>query len=126
MGKQRGEIRDYRDLRVWQVAVDLVERIYDVTRPFPRHEMFGLAGQMQRAAVSVSANIAEGHTREYTKEYLKHISVARGSLAEVQTLLEIAARLGYISRDECQQVLDEAFALGRQLTTLRNALSRRI
>ena len=82
--------KSFRDLRVWQAAMDLVEQVYTLTQMFPKQEMYGLASQMQRAAVSIPSNIAEGHTRAYSKEYLHHLSIARASLAELQTQLEIA------------------------------------
>ena len=84
----------YRDLRVWNEAIELVEHVYRVTQEFPKHETFGLTSQMQRAAISVPANIAEGNTREHRKEYLHHVALAQASLAELGTHLEIAARLG--------------------------------
>ena len=124
MGNEQ-EIRDYRDLRVWRSAMDLTVAVYRVTSKFPRHETYGLGGQLQRAAVSVPSNIAEGHTREHTKEFLNHISMARGSLAELQTQIEIAQRLGYIEREQSEQTLNDAMTLGRQLSALRNALSKR-
>ena len=117
-------IRSFRDLRVWQAAMDLVEQVYLVTQAFPKHEMYGLVSQMQRAAVSIPSNIAEGHTREHSKEYLHHLSIARASLAELQTQLEIAARLKYCSLEQITQLLEQANSLGRQLSMLRNVLTR--
>ncbi len=116
------KIMSFRDLRVWQGAMDLVEDVYRLTKGFPRHEIFGLSSQMQRAAVSIPCNIAEGHTREHRKEYLQHLSVAQASLAEVETHFEIAARLEYSSRERIRPLLDRASSLGRQLYALRNAL----
>lgn len=78
-------VQGFRELRVWQAGMELVEGVYGLTRAFPKHELYGLAGQLQRAAVSVPANIAEGHTRHHLGEYLHHLSIARGSLAEVET-----------------------------------------
>ena len=96
---EQSKIRSFRDLRVWQMGMDLVEETYRLTQDFPKDELYGLTGQMRRAAVSIPSNIAEGHAREYLKEYLQHISVAQGSLAELQTQAEIGTRLGYIDRD---------------------------
>ena len=121
---QETTIRSFRDLRVWQVAMNLVEQIYLVTRTFPKHEIYGLASQMQRAAVSIPSNIAEGHTRAHSKEYLQHLSIARGSLAELQTQLEIALRLKYCSADDIGQLITQADSLGKQLYMLRNALTK--
>ena len=87
------QIKSFRDLRVWQAGIELVLAVYELTSKFPRHEVYGLSSQMQRAAVSVPSNIAEGHTRESTKEYLQHLSIAQASLAELETQLEIAKQL---------------------------------
>lgn len=119
-------VRSFRDLRVWQVGIDLVEQTYRLSRGFPREELFGLASQMQRAAVSVPANIAEGHTREHGREYLHHISIAQASLAELETHFEIAGRLGYLSQDQLDSIMGPIRALGRQLYALRNAVARSV
>jgi four helix bundle protein len=121
---QETTIRSFRDLRVWQAAMDLVEQIYLVTRKFPKHELYGLTSQMQRAAISIPSNIAEGHTRAHSKEYLQHLSIARGSLAELQTQLEIALRLKFCSVNEITQLITQADSLGKQLYMLRNALTK--
>ena len=82
-----GAVRGFRDLRVWQAAMELVVEVYALTRGFPRSELYGLSNQMQRAAVSGPANIAEGHARHHPREYLNFLSVAEGSLAELETYL---------------------------------------
>jgi four helix bundle protein len=102
--------------------MDLVERVYMATEAFPRQEMFGLASQLQRAAVSVPSNIAEGHTREHLNEYIHHLSIAHASLAEVETQLEIAARLGYLTNPDRELLLADASALSKQMHALRSAL----
>jgi four helix bundle protein len=119
-------VSSFRDLRVWQAGLGLAERVYAVTRAFPRSETYGLASQLQRAAVSVPSNIAEGHARQHTKEYLQHLSVALGSLAEIETQLEIAVRLGYLTRDACDAELTDIRSLGRQLTALHIAVANRV
>lgn len=119
------KIMSFRDLRVWQLAMELVERVYRLTRSFPRNEIYGLTSQIQRAAVSVPSNIAEGHTREHTKEYLHHLSVAQASLAELETQLEIATRLKYVSSRDSEPIAERVGSLGRQLYALRNALLKR-
>jgi len=102
--------------------MDLVEQVYRLTREFPKHELYGVVTQMQRPAVSVPSNIAEGHTRDSSKEYLRHLSIARASLAELQTQLEIAERLQYCSSQNFSQLLSQSDTLARQLSALRNAL----
>ena len=84
-------IRTFRDLEVWQRAMDLVKAIYALSSKLPQHERYGLISQLQRAAVSVPANIAEGHARDSTREYLRFIGIAIGSLAELSTLVELAS-----------------------------------
>jgi four helix bundle protein len=103
----------------------VVEGVYRLSSDFPKAELYGLTSQVRRAAVSVPSNIAEGHTRASTKEYLNHISIAQASLAETETQLEVAVRLGYVIADRVQPVLQEAIVLGKQLYALRNALLTR-
>lgn len=90
---------DFKNLTTWQVAMELVEQVYGLTEGFPRHELYGLASQMQRAAVSVPSNIAEGHAKDTRPEYLRGLMLARGSLAELETQLIIAVRVKYIPAD---------------------------
>ncbi|MGH2543385.1 MAG: four helix bundle protein [Ardenticatenaceae bacterium] len=116
-------INSYRDLRVWQIGMDLAEQVYAFTKTFPYHEMYGLAAQMQRAAVSIPSNIAEGHARRYRKEYLHHLSIAHGSLAELDTQIELAVRLKHLSSEPTLQIGKQLEALARQLHSLRNALA---
>ena len=117
------QIRSFRDLRVWQAGIDLVRQVYELTSKLPRSEVYGLASQMQRAAVSIPSNIAEGHARESTKEYLQHLSIAQASFAELETQIEIGKQLKYISEDNSSRVIEEISSLGRQLFALRNALT---
>ncbi|MGH8407485.1 MAG: four helix bundle protein, partial [Pseudomonas sp.] len=117
-------INSFRDLRVWQLGMNLVEQVYRLTQVFPKHEMYGLTSQMQRAAISIPSNIAEGHTREHSKEYFHHLSIAQASLAELETQLEIAVRLKYCSLEHLRPILQQVASLGRQLYALRNALTK--
>lgn len=118
------KINSFRDLEVWQLGMGLVEGAYRISSQFPKTETYGLRSQLRRAAVSVPSNIAEGHTRASTKEYLNHISMAQASLAEVSTQLEIAVRLGYITSAEVTPRLDQIGSLGRMPYALRNALMK--
>jgi len=86
-------VRSYQDLEVWQKAMDLVVMCYQATKNFPKSEVYGLASQLQRAAVSIPANIAEGRERKYSKEFVQHLSIAYSSLAELETHIQIAQRL---------------------------------
>jgi four helix bundle protein len=119
-------VNTFRDLRVWQSGMDLVVAIYDVTRLLPKSETYGLSSQVQRAAVSVPANIAEGHTRRNLREYLRFLSIARSSLAEVATYVELIERLSYAPTQQTQRLLDHTESLNRQLLTLRESLSTRL
>ncbi len=118
-------VNSFRDLRVWQAGMDLVELVYRLTENFPTKEIYGLTGQMRRCAVSIPSNIAEGHTREHSKEYLHHISMAQASLAELQTQSEIAGRLKYLSQEQVKAGLEQMTSLSKQLYALRNALAKR-
>ena len=104
--------------------MDLVEGIYRFTADFPAHELYGLTSQLRRAAISVPSNIAEGNTRESTKEYLHHLSMAQASLAEVQTQIELAGRLGYASKESVAALIQECISLSKQLFALRNAIKQ--
>ena len=118
-------IQSYRDLEVWKIAMDLVTKCYEMTESFPKKETFGLASQLQRAAVSIAANIAEGHARQHTKEFLQSLSVAYGSLAELETHIEIAKRLGYIATDTAVELIDKTSIVGRMLNGLRRSLEKK-
>jgi len=103
----------------------LVYGVYRVSAGFPPEEMYGLRSQIRRASVSIPSNIAEGHTRSSTKEYLNHLSMAQASLAEVETQLEIAIRLEYLSAERASALFSEIHKLGKQPYALRNALESR-
>ena len=118
-------MKSFRELRVWQAAMNLVEKVYRVARTFPKQEIYGLASQIQRAAVSIPSNIAEGHTREHLKEYLHHLSIAQSSLAELETQFEISMRLKYLLPDQLREVLSDTNSIGKQLYALRNSLTKR-
>jgi four helix bundle protein len=113
---------DYRDLRVWQVAMDLAIESYRVGELLPARERFGLVAQIRRAATSVPANIAEGNGRVHRREYLHHLSIARGSLNELQTLVAIAERLGYVVASDLKQFAELCDFVSRMLTRLRRSL----
>jgi four helix bundle protein len=116
------KVSHFRELRVWQGGMDLVESVYRISSGFPKAEVYGLTSQIRRVAVSVPSNIAEGQTHPSTKEFLHHISIAQASLAEVETQLEIAVRLGFVGTDLVNAVLVQSAVLGKQLYALRDAL----
>jgi four helix bundle protein len=118
-------IRSYQDLEVWQKAMDLVEDCYRLTREFPKNEVYGLSSQLQRSVVSIPANIAEGRERGRTKEFLHHLSIAYGSLAELETHILIARRLNYVNEENLRQLMDKIAEIGRMLNGLRGSLEHR-
>jgi four helix bundle protein len=107
-------IKSYRDLRVWERALDLVVRSYQLAKLLPRDELYGLVSQMLRAAVSVPANIAEGHGRHHLGDYLHHLSVANGSLMELETHLLVAQRLSYLKTSDVEPLLALTNEVGRK------------
>jgi four helix bundle protein len=104
-------IQSFRDLEVWRRSMELTAMVYRLTKQFPREEIFGITGQLRRAAVSIPSNIAEGQGRLNTREFRQSLGVARGSNCELQTQLEIARALGYGD----QKLLDEATALSHRI-----------
>ena len=119
-------IKSYRDLEVWQKAMDLVVTCYNITRKFPKHEIYVLVSQLQRAAISVPSNIAEGRHRKHSREFLQHMSIAYASLAEVETHILIAGRLDYIDENQVNSILDQTAEIGRMLNGLRRSIENKI
>jgi four helix bundle protein len=118
-------VTSFRDLEVWRLGLDLVETVYRCSSEFPKSEMYGLAAQIRSAAVSIPSNIAEGQARASSKEFLHFLSIALGSLAELETQLELAARLGYPdSQFEVAHAQTEL--LGRKLHCLRTSIKNRV
>jgi four helix bundle protein len=115
-------INSYRDLRVWQEAMTLAESCYRLTGQFPRDELFGLTSQIRRAAASVPANIAEGHGRENTGNFVQHLRVLQGSLKELETHQLLAERVGILPTLNLQPVLAQCENLGKMLRALIRSL----
>ncbi len=111
-------VNSYRDLKVWQRAMDLAVLVYDLTRSFPKDEQFGLTSQTRRAAVSVAANIAEGYGRSTKGAYLGFLRIAQGSLKEVETHLILATRVSICPEPSTSPILTESDELGRMLRAL--------
>ena len=108
----------YRDLIAWRKAMDLVTDVYRVTRAFPKDELYGLTNQLRRAAVSVPSNIAEGQARFSCKEFHHFLSLARGSLVEIETQLIISQNLGYLDANQVGTLLGKTAELGKVLNGL--------
>ena len=114
----------YRDLLVWQKAMDLVEDVYQATTSFPKEEMFGLTSQLRKAAVSVPSNIAEGHGRQSDRDFQRFLRIAQGSLREVETQLLLSRRLNYVDQPASSTLLESTEELGRLLNGLLKAIQR--
>ncbi|MCF7790538.1 MAG: four helix bundle protein [Victivallales bacterium] len=116
-------IKCYKDLIVWQKAMDLVEMVYQATRQFPKEEIYGLTSQIRRAAVSIPSNIAEGQARNSTAEFRNFLSIARGSLAELETQLLITHRLNYLSKEQMLQLMNIHQEISKMIPALMSKLA---
>ncbi|MDP2883662.1 MAG: four helix bundle protein [Ignavibacteria bacterium] len=114
--------RPHKKLKLWQMAMELVVKVYTLTKSFPRDEEFGLKAQLRRAIVSVPSNIAEGLTRSSKKEKLHFLNIAQASLSEADAQSEIALRLGYLSREEYEKVESEMSDVQKYLSGLSRSL----
>jgi len=117
--------KGFKDLIVWQKAYKLVLEIYKLTEKFPKHELYGLSQQMRRAAVAMPSNISEGYGRQYNKEYKQFLSIAYGSLCELETQYLISVDLGYVTQSETVENLmkEVGSMLYRMLNPIRSTLS---
>ena len=118
--------KNYMDLIAWQKAMDLAQTIYSAAKKLPPDERFGLCSQMRRAAVSVPANIAEGEGRRTDGEFVHLLSVAHGSVRELETHVMLAERLGYFDREAVKRLLADAGEVGRLVKGLSNSRERRL
>ena len=112
----------YQSLNAWQAAMDLVCRVYEAASRFPNYENYGLGAQMRRSAVSVASNIAEGHGRAVRGDYHRFVSIAIGSLAELETQIIVAHRLAYLDDAREQRLLRDTDCVGRMLRGLQRTL----
>jgi four helix bundle protein len=117
--------QSFRDLQVWQRAMDLVEDVYVTTKAFPGDERFGLTAQVRRAAVSIASNIGEGKRRKKRGPLLNHLDIALGSQGEVEVQLEIAQRVGFLALRDYRRLASRAEEVGRMLNGLIAALEAR-
>jgi len=118
-------VKSFRDLDVWHLGVELAETIYRVTARFPKCELFALSSQMRRAAVSIPSNIAEGRSRDSTREFLHFLAISKGSLAELETQLELAIRLDYTDSD-LHAARTQSEVLGKKLSRLQTSVRARL
>jgi four helix bundle protein len=115
--------KNYRDLIVWQKAIELVGEIYKITKLFPQEELYGLTSQIRRAAISVPSNIAEGQGRKTKKEFAHFLSIAHGSLRELETQLIISKHLEYANSEVVEIMLNRCAEIGRLANGLSNSLT---
>ena len=116
-------MESYRSLLVWQKSVDFAVLIYRLLATFPKHEQYGMISQMQRAAISISSNIAEGKERQSDRDFARFIAIALGSLAELETQLLIAHRLGCLAEHDWNSTEEHAGEIGKMLRGLHKKLS---
>ena len=117
------KIKSFKDLRIWQKGIEIVEDSYRLTKTFPKEELYGLTSQIRRASVSIPSNIAEGFKRYHNKEYKQFLFIALGSLAEMETQLIIAEKLNFVHQRDLQDVFIKMDYLSRMITSLMRKLS---
>ena len=110
-----GKIQSFKDLLVWQKSRALVINVYDITKEFPKEEVYGLTNQIRRCAVSIPSNIAEGFGRGSRTEYARFLRIAKGSLFELETQMDISGELGYLDMPICKQILNDINEVGKML-----------
>ena len=116
------KIRSFRDLKIWREGISLVKEIYELTKRFPKEELYGLSSQMRIAAVSIPSNVAEGFRRQHNKEYKQVLNISLGSLAELETQTVIAKELDYIVADNAEHVTEKIDYICRMIVNLQKKL----
>ena len=124
--QQQPKIKSYQDLSVWQKAMDLTEATYKATMHFPKSETYGLTSQLRRASVSVASNIAEGSAKRSTREFIRFINIASGSVAELQTQTILSYRLGYLDELSYVRQINAIDEIGRMLHGLQESLHEKL
>ena len=115
--------KNFKDLIVWQKSMDLVEMIYKESANFPREEVYGLTNQIRRASVSIPSNVAEGQSRNSSKQFLYFLAIARGSNSEVQTQILIAERLNYVSKEMSEKIVNLSTEIAKMINGLMKSIS---
>ena len=116
------KIRNFRDLNIWKLGMEIVEDIYKLTKEFPKEELYGLSAQMRRCAVSIPSNVAEGFTRKHNKEYKQFLYIALGSCAELETQIEITTKLSFLSDKQKEELLEKINHTTRMIMNLLKCL----
>jgi four helix bundle protein len=111
-------VKDYKDLKVWQKGIEIVDKIYSITDSFPKEELYGLVIQMRKAAVSIPSNVAEGFVRHHGKEYKQFLYISLGSCAELDTQLIIANKRNYLTKKKLEELSEDINHESRMLASL--------
>ena len=119
-------INSYRDLNVWQKSMELARVVYGLVKFLPKEELYALSDQMRRAVVSIPSNIAEGYYRNSTRDYIRFLSMAKGSLGEIETQLLLCENFGYLKNEQITPALIKCDEIGRMLTVLINNFQAKI
>ena len=117
------EVKTYKDLLVWQKAIHFVTQVYKAVKGFPQEELYGLTSQIKRAAVSIPSNIAEGYGRKSTKDYIRFLQIAMGSIFEIQTQLEISKNLEFVSESSFGELYEYSREIERMLSSMINKVT---
>ena len=117
------KVKSYKDLIVWQKAMDMTELLYCIAKKLPKEETYALSDQMRRAAISIPSNIAEGFGRNSKKEYLQFLYIANGSICELETQLTLCVRINYLEENEIQPIISLLSEIGKIIMTITKKLS---
>ena len=123
-GEMVMKVKDYKDLKVWQKGIEIVDKIYSLTDNFPKEELYGLTNQMRRSAISIPSNISEGFVRNHSKEYIQFLYISLGSCAELDTQLVIAQKRNYVGQDKFNELTEDINYEMRMLVSMINAVKR--
>lgn len=119
-------VTHFKDLKAWQKSMDLAVEIFDVVKQLPKEELYGLSDQMRLAVISVPSNIAEGNQRSSTKDYIRFLHIAKGSLAELETQIMLCERLEYVNEQKSCELINQCIEIQRMVSGLINSLSSRL
>lgn len=115
-------MHNFEKLEIWKSSINLAAKIYKITENFPKHEKYGLISQIQRSAVSVSSNIAEGSTRQYKKEFINFLYISRGSISELISQLTIANKINYLNKEDYENLYKEINTISKQINSMIKSL----
>lgn len=116
-------IKDFKDLIVWQKAMDLVQEVYRLVKKLPKEELFALSDQIRRSAISIPSNIAEGQGRNSTKEFIQFLSIAKGSKSELETQLLLSVKINYLNESDIETSINLINEIGKMINVLQKSLT---